>query len=218
MTSDHHAKSPPAFDLLATSGQWSERLAVARQFFAVRAAGWEDRFPDDGPAYSQAIAALDLVSGGRVLDAACGTGRALPIMRSAVGSSGTVIGLDLTPEMLLEAARRGRGELVLGDVDHLPLPDGCLDAVFGAGLIPHLDDPDIGMTELARVTRPGGGLALFHPVGRAALAARHGRLPDPDDIRAEPAVRALLRRTGWVCNSVDDGPDRYLVTATRQPQ
>jgi SAM-dependent methyltransferase len=191
---------------------------VVREFFAARAAGWEERFPDDGPAYAAAVATLDLAEGASVIDAGCGTGRALPVLREAVGHGGVVVGVDLTPEMLGEAAKRGRrsvAALVLCDLNHLPLPAGRVDAVFGAGMLPHLGDPAGGLAELARVTRPGGVLALFHPISRAALAARHGHAIDPGDIRAEPAIRAVLHSAGWEATLVDDGPDRYLVRAVR---
>ncbi|MFC8887518.1 methyltransferase domain-containing protein, partial [Streptomyces cinereoruber] len=69
-----------------------------REFFGARAADWDGRFPDDGPAYAAAVAELGLRPGGSVLDAGCGTGRALPPLRAAVGPSGTVVGVDLTPE------------------------------------------------------------------------------------------------------------------------
>jgi SAM-dependent methyltransferase len=97
----------------------------------------------------------------------------------------------------------------------LPLVSGCLDAVFAAGLVTHLPDPVAGLAELARVTRAGGRLALFHPLGRAALARRHGHEPDDDDIRAESHIRALLADAGWACESVDDADNRYLVLAER---
>jgi SAM-dependent methyltransferase len=197
----------------------SGELAAIRAFFAPRAAGWEEKFPDDGPAFAAAVDALDPPAGGIALDAACGTGRALPVLRRAVGPAGTVIGLDVTPEMLSEADRRGRratAGLVLGDVCRLPLPDGCVDAILGAGLLPHLGDAPAGLAELARVTRPRGRLALFHPIGRATLAARHGGSPDPEDIRAEPRIRKLLNDTGWNAELVDDAADRYLVIATRR--
>jgi len=151
-----------------------------------------------------------------VLDAGCGTGRALPPLRAAVGPSGRVIGIDLTEEMIAEAARRGRGDqglLLIGDVARLPLATASLDGVLAAGLLTHLDDPADGLAELARVTRPGGRLALFHPVGREALARRQGRVLTPEDVRAEPNIRAALSAAGWRCESVDDGPDRYLVLA-----
>jgi ubiquinone/menaquinone biosynthesis C-methylase UbiE len=193
-------------------------IASTRAFFAPRATGWEDRFPDDGPSYEKAVTELEPPAGGAVLDAACGTGRALPSLRAAVGSAGTVIGVDLTGEMLAQAARRGRGSLaalVLADAMKLPLATGSLDAVFAAGLLPHLTDPVAGLAELARVCRRGGRLALFHPIGRATLARRHGHEPDPDDIRSEARIRTALARTGWRCESVDDAEDRYLVLAVR---
>ncbi|GGT74383.1 MULTISPECIES: class I SAM-dependent methyltransferase [Streptomyces] len=190
-----------------------------QEFFGSRAADWDARFPDDGPAYAAAVADLGLRPGGTVLDAGCGTGRALPALREAVGHGGTVIGADLTPEMLDEAVRAGRDRsatLLLTDVARLPLRDGALDSVFGAGLISHLADPAENLRELARVVRHGGQLALFHPIGRAALAARHGRQITEDDLRAEPRLRPLLAASGWRMVRYVDEDDRYLVLAVRE--
>jgi SAM-dependent methyltransferase len=88
---------PPGTDITGT-----------RAFFGPRAAGWETRFPDDGPGYARAVAELAPSPGGAVLDVACGTGRALPALRAAVGPGGTVLGLDLTVEMLAEAGAAGQ--------------------------------------------------------------------------------------------------------------
>ncbi|MGV9290199.1 class I SAM-dependent methyltransferase [Streptomyces sp. NPDC003719] len=190
-----------------------------QEFFAARAAGWDRRFPDDGPAYAAAVAELGLRAGDRVLDAGCGTGRALPPLRAAVGPSGVVVGADLTPAMLEAAVRAGRdrdGRLLLADVAALPLRSGSLDAVFAAGLIAHLPDPAGDLRELARVVRPGGVLALFHPIGRAALAARQGRRITPDDLRAEPSLRPLLAGSGWRMTSYADEDARFLALAVRE--
>ncbi|MFE2354358.1 class I SAM-dependent methyltransferase [Streptomyces parvulus] len=189
-----------------------------QEFFGARAADWDSRFPDDGPAYAAAVAEMGLREGDRVLDAGCGTGRALPPLRSAVGPSGLVLGADLTPAMLEAAVRAGRdrdGRLVLTDVAALPLGSRSLDAVFAAGLIAHLPDPAGNLRELARVVRPSGVLALFHPIGRAALAARQGRRLTPDDLRARDNLAPLLAGSGWGMTSYADEDDRFLALAVR---
>lgn len=190
-----------------------------QEFFTARAADWDARFPDDGPAYAAAIGELGLREGDRVLDAGCGTGRALPPLRAAVGPSGVVVAADLTPAMLAAAVRAGRhrdGQLLLADVAALPLRTESLDAVLGAGLIAHLPNPAENLRELARVVRPGGTLALFHPIGRAALAARQGRRITPDDLRAEANLRPPLAASGWDMTSYVDEDARFLALATRR--
>ncbi|MFD5560132.1 class I SAM-dependent methyltransferase [Kitasatospora griseola] len=194
----------------------ARELADTQAFFAERAAGWDARFPDDGPRYAAAIADTGLTVGQFAVDAGCGTGRALPLLRAAVGPSGTVLGVDLTPEMLERAAEhRADAALLQADCARLPLPDAVADLVFGAGLISHLPGPDTGLRELARVTRPGGRLALYHPVGRATLAARHGRPVTADDLRARDNLFPLLAANGWKPLSYTDEPDRFLVLAER---
>ncbi|MEU1351746.1 methyltransferase domain-containing protein [Streptomyces sp. NPDC005776] len=189
-----------------------------QEFFSARAADWDTRFPDDGPAFATAVAALGLRPGAAVLDAGCGTGRAMPALRAAVGPGGTVLGADLTAAMLESAARAGRGGsglLIQADAARLPLRSGVLDAVFAAGLISHLSRPGPDLSELARVVLPGGLLALFHPIGRAALAARHGRQLTERDLRAEQNLRPLLARSGWRLASYVDEESRFLALAER---
>ncbi|MFF3171122.1 class I SAM-dependent methyltransferase [Streptomyces sp. NPDC057900] len=189
-----------------------------QDFFSARAADWDARFPDDGPTFASAVSAMGLRAGDAVLDAGCGTGRALPALRSAVGSGGTVLGADLTAAMLEAAARAGRdrdGLLIQADAARLPVRTRALDAVFAAGLIAHLPQPERNLAELARVVRPGGRLALFHPIGRAALAARHRRTLTDDDLRAEPNLAPLLARSGWRLNTYLDEEARFLALAER---
>ncbi|MEU6050049.1 class I SAM-dependent methyltransferase [Streptomyces xanthochromogenes] len=193
--------------------------AHVQEFFAARAADWDRKFPDDGPAFAAAVAEVALSPGDAVLDAGCGTGRALAPLREAVGPTGVVVGVDLTPEMLAQAVRAGRDRqaaLLRADVARLPLASASVDVVFGAGLISHLPQPADNLRELARVTRPGGRLALFHPIGRAALAARHGRTLTDDDMRAEPRLRPLLASANWRLLSYADEDERYLAVAVRE--
>jgi SAM-dependent methyltransferase len=192
--------------------------AAVREFFGERAHTWDTKFPDDGPVYAAAVASLGVPVGGDVVDAGCGTGRALRALREAVGPRGRVVGADLTPEMLRVAAEQGRARyalLVEADAARMPLANASQDLVFAAGLVHHLDDPAAGLREFARVVRPGGRLALFHPIGRAALAARRGYSLRPDDVRAEHNLRPLLTATGWELSAFDDSAERYLAVAVR---
>ncbi|HEY6496895.1 MAG TPA: class I SAM-dependent methyltransferase [Trebonia sp.] len=179
---------------LAARGPWY--LTETRAFFACRAATWDAKFGDDLPAYCAAVAEAGISHSGVVVDVGCGTGRALPPLREAVGPAGTVIALDVTPEML-EAARPAAqlagGSMVIADARALPFADASADAIFAAGLVNHLPDTAAGLGELARVTRPGGLLVLFHPSGRAALAVRHGHALSPDEPLAEPRCAASRR-------------------------
>ena len=153
-----------------------QRIARTRAFFGPRAANWEERFPDDGPRFQQAVAELAPIFGGLVLDAGCGTGRALPFLREAVGPSGVVVAFDLTPEMLYEARRRhpaASPAFVLGDVVRLPFLSGTFDAVIASGLVSHLPDAQAGLQELARVC--GRGARLGEPLDRR-IPGGDGRL------------------------------------------
>jgi SAM-dependent methyltransferase len=192
-------------------------LAETQAFFASRAATWDTRFPDDGPAYARAAGEL-APHGERVLDLGTGTGRALAPLRDRL-ADGLVVGVDATAEMLATARRAGRdeyGALVSADAGRLPFADGCFDAVFAAGILHHLPSPDHGLSELARVSRAGARLAVFHPIGRATLAARHGGALADDDLLAETNLRRVLERHGWRLDAIDDGDDRYLAIAERR--
>jgi SAM-dependent methyltransferase len=193
-------------------------LAETQAFFAARAATWDTRVPDDGPAYARAAAKLAPPRGGCVLDLGTGTGRALNALRDQVGSDGLVVGLDATAEMLRAASDAGRdryGALVCADGGRLPFAGGRFDAVFAAGILHHLPPPDHGLIELTRVTRAGAVLAVFHPISRAALAARHGGSTSDGDFLAAPNLRRHLAQHGWTLAAIDDGDDRYLALARR---
>jgi SAM-dependent methyltransferase len=220
---DHHDPKWPVIrhvhPRLADPERWY--LAESRAFFQARAAGWDKRFGDDLPAYAEAVDLAALRPGDLALDVGCGTGRALPALAAATGPTGRVIGLDLTPAMLVAARDAGRDDyatLLLADARRLPVAAATADVVFAAGLVQHLPDPAAGLADLARVTRPGGRLVIFHPSGRAALAARHGRTVRPDEPLNEDNLTALLGATGWRLTRYDDPPDHFLALAVRAGQ
>jgi demethylmenaquinone methyltransferase / 2-methoxy-6-polyprenyl-1,4-benzoquinol methylase len=104
----------------------------------------------------------------RVLDVATGTGMVVRALVSRYGCS--VVGLDQSEEMLgrARAVVGDRVELVQGEAERLPFADGEFDALTFTYLLRYVDDPSATMTELARVVRPGGRIAMleFHvPAG-----------------------------------------------------
>jgi ubiquinone/menaquinone biosynthesis C-methylase UbiE len=207
---------PPPADRLPAAGE--SYITQTRAFFADRAATWDAKFGDDLPAYTAAIAEAAIARGGVALDIGCGTGRALRPLRQSVGPDGRVIALDLTPEMLAvarPASVAAQAALVLADARALPLADASADAIFAAGLVNHLPDTNAGLRELARVTRAGGLLVLFHPSGRAALAARRGRVLAPDEPLAEGMLRRSTLASGWELTVYEDATHRFFAVARR---
>jgi len=114
------------------------------------------------------VAALELRPGHRVLDLATGTGDlAFAMLRSCPEAS--VVGLDPSPAMLGRAREKqasqtgsaSRIELGVGVAEHLPFADGAFDAVAIAFGLRNVPDRERGLREMARVTRPGGRIAIL---------------------------------------------------------
>jgi demethylmenaquinone methyltransferase/2-methoxy-6-polyprenyl-1,4-benzoquinol methylase len=144
--------------------------------------------------------------GDTVLDVATGTGL---VARELVRRHGcSVVGLDQSEEMLAGARARlardprsaARVELVRGDADRLPFPDGAFAALTFTYLLRYVDDPPATLRELARVVRPGG-----------TIAALEFGLPDPP-LRAPWAVytRAGLPLLGRLASREWSAVGRFL--------
>lgn len=97
--------------------------------------------------------------GDRVLDACCGTG---DLAVAAERAGGVVTGLDFSPAMLDRARRKSTTiEWVEGDLLALPLADGSFDAATVGFGVRNVADLDMAVSELRRVLRPGGRLAIL---------------------------------------------------------
>ncbi len=124
--------------------------------------------------------------GQRVLDVACGTGALTCQLPEWVGSAGSVVGLDPSPEMLAVARRKAPGlSWIEARAEALPFPDGCFDSVVSQFGFMFFDDRAAALREMLRVLRPGGKLAiavwddLEHCTGYAALGRLLAELFEP---------------------------------------
>ena len=104
--------------------------------------------------------------GGRVLDVGCGCGVDSFVAADLVGPTGSVVGIDLSSEML-EVARRAlatRPSLPLrfreASALDLPFAEAAFDVVISNGVLNLMSDKDRAFEELARVLRPRGVLAI----------------------------------------------------------
>ncbi len=111
-----------------------------------------------------AVAALE--EGEVVLDLGSGGGIDVILSARRVGSAGKVYGLDMTDEMLALARRNAREaglanvEFLKGEIEDIPLPEGCVDVVISNCVINLSTDKGMALGEAARVLRPGGRLAV----------------------------------------------------------
>jgi demethylmenaquinone methyltransferase/2-methoxy-6-polyprenyl-1,4-benzoquinol methylase len=105
-------------------------------------------------------AAAAVRPGDRVLDAACGTGDLALADRRAGAAS--VTGLDFSPRMLARARRKAPGlAWVEGDLLALPFAEGVFDAATVGFGVRNVADLERALSELRRVLRPGGRLAIL---------------------------------------------------------
>jgi len=131
---------------------------LARSFGNV-ALAYDDARPEYAPeALDRAAEALGLRPAARVVDLAAGTGK---LTRPLVERFAEVVAVEPDDEMrVVLEARTPRAVSLAGTAEEIPLPDGHADAVFVADAF-HWFDASPTLREIARVLRPGGGLAIL---------------------------------------------------------
>lgn len=117
-----------------------------------------------GVGYPFAAAVID--PGDTVLDIGSGAGTDALIASALVGAAGRVIGLDMTDAMReklrVNAAAVGATniEVLEGNAEDIPLPNGCIDVVTSNGVLNLVPDKPRAIREIVRVLGSGGRLQL----------------------------------------------------------
>lgn len=158
---------------------------------------------------------LDLEPGMTIVDVGCGTGAAL---RHAAGrvTKGHLIGIDPVERMLEIAREHTKGhpgeeriEFRLGAARSLPVDDGVADVVLAFDSFDHWQDRRAGLTEVKRILKPEGRLAVVKDLGSPGGGSSRKAFEEMADeagflIEARQKIdREGVSFTIWICR------DRY---------
>ncbi len=178
------------------------REAGAAAYFARHAAHWDELrglHSPDAPVEAALGRALGTGNLGALLDVGTGTGRIAQLLAPRASQ---VTGLDSSPEMLRLARARlqhlaaDQLALVQGDFTALPFTDAAFDTVLFHQVLHYAQAPELVLAEAARVTRPGGTIAVvdFAAHDREELRSQHAhaRLGFSDE-----QMLALLAEAGF---------------------
>jgi ubiquinone/menaquinone biosynthesis C-methylase UbiE len=166
----------------------------------------------------QLVRDADLRSGQRVLDVGCGRGAVAFAAAEAVGTTGSVLGIDLAPSMVeltaREAAQRGLDnvQVAVMDAQEPDLEAAAFDAVLSSLVLFFLPDPVTALRGWRAATRDGGGLGITTFAGRDderwswlkdVFPTRDPKAGTPDTEDRGPfdstdGVHGLLDQAGWV--------------------
>src|SRR5215831_10877559 len=155
-----------ALDLQRLSVIKRQRADVASAYFSENAAQWHrirSLYVDECEVEAALVEIIAAADPRDLLDIGTGTGRMLEILAPQVEHA---LGIDQSREMLavarvnLERAGLENGQVRLGDMYQLALPDASFDAVVVHQVLHYADRPAAAIAEAARVLRPNGILVL----------------------------------------------------------
>jgi ubiquinone/menaquinone biosynthesis C-methylase UbiE len=159
------------------------------------------------------IELIDLRPGSRCLDIGCGAGGATRVLGEAAGPTGECVGLDADPNLLGIADTKHSEDAsiryVRGDAAKLPFDDNVFDLTHARYLLAHVPNPADVVSEMVRVTKSGGVVAVYEPeitsISCYPESWAYDALPEffakaYADSRVGRKVVALLKAAG--CNTV----------------
>lgn len=148
-------------------------LEAVRRAFDRAASDYDAHAPLQATVRGRLLEKLELlpVQARTVLDAGCGTGRALKPLAKHFRKA-EMLALDIAPSMLREARRHKpwfrKLETIEGSMDAMPLPDDRVDVIFSNLALQWINDLDATLVEFCRVLR-SDGLLIFSTFGPDTL-------------------------------------------------
>jgi ubiquinone/menaquinone biosynthesis C-methylase UbiE len=140
---------------------------------------------------ARALAAAGIDRRAHVLDVACGPGI---VVCAFAEHAGHVTGIDLTPAMISQAIERQKKlgftnvDWRVGDATHLPFEDSGFDLAITRYSFHHMPRPDLALSEMRRVCRPGGRVVVIDATPTAETQAAYDRM----EILRDPSHASAL--------------------------
>jgi ubiquinone/menaquinone biosynthesis C-methylase UbiE len=161
--------------------------------------------------------------GSKVIEAGAGSAHAASLFARDRRVS-LCVALDLDEQVLRSARERDRSlAVVVGDLNHLPFADGTFDLVFNSSTVEHLERPDRGVEEMARLCRTGGSVFVgvpqrFGPLGFQPLLRNTSAGIWIGSVFNRAQLDAMLRRAGIVARGHLSYFFRFFIGAVGSPQ
>jgi SAM-dependent methyltransferase len=164
------------------------------------------------------------VRGGRYLDLGCSAGLYTRSLAARLGDRGDVVGIDISPSMLKEAARRARRigatpSFARADAENLPFADASFTGAVCGGSLNEFGDPARTLREGRRVIEPGGRVAIMGILkAKTSRGRRLQRLLSTGGVRFfEPEViGSLLDHAGFEPEPLQTYNVVFFAGATRR--
>lgn len=161
---------------------------------------------------------------GTYLDIGCSAGLYTRVLQEKLGDRGAVVGIDISPSMLGEAARRIRRldpdtypSLVRADAGNLPFADGAFAGAVCGGTLNEIPDPARVLRETHRALVPGGRLVVMGILEAASTRGRYlQRLAATGGVNffSPEGLESLFGETGFALQGLQTYGAVFFAAAT----
>jgi ubiquinone/menaquinone biosynthesis C-methylase UbiE len=196
-----------------------------QEYFDQLAPTWDKQLTNERrQCLGNIVKELGVEPGCCVLDMGSGTGVLLPFLVAEMGDEGRIVALDLSAEMLVQGKANSSPpivDFVQADGMAIPLADDSVDLALCNSVFPHFHDKVKALREIARVLRNGGRLAICHTMSRERINHLHQSIGGPvasDHLPDEYELSSRTQQAGLKITHFEDGPERYLVIAEKNPR
>jgi ubiquinone/menaquinone biosynthesis C-methylase UbiE len=188
------------------AAQWAARGYSAQEAQQIRAL------------ISRAGASLGM----RVLEPGCGPGLVTCLLAEAVGESGHVCALDISPEMVRQCRAMTEGfpqvRATKCAVEDFAGEDNSFDLVFCFNAFPHFSNHPLALRAAHNCLKPGGCIVIAHSSSRGHVNTVHAQAGGPiehDLLPAPEVLQAMLAKAGFAPQELDDGAQSFFLRALK---